>query len=75
MGTPSCLGNCGLKDLVAALKWIKENVRNVGGDPNRITIFGESSGGFAVHALMLSPLSRGIPLTSAHHEPKVILGK
>ncbi|KAF2902749.1 hypothetical protein ILUMI_03439 [Ignelater luminosus] len=52
-------GNAGLKDQLFALKWVKHNIRNFGGDPNRVTIFGESAGGAAVLYHMLSPRSRG----------------
>ncbi|XP_002136065.1 cholinesterase 1-like [Drosophila pseudoobscura] len=41
-------GNAGLKDLILALKWIKANARNFNGDPERITLFGHSSGSMAV---------------------------
>ncbi|KAF5276536.1 hypothetical protein FQR65_LT03966 [Abscondita terminalis] len=53
-------GNAGLKDQVMALKWVKLNIKNFGGDPNNITIFGESVGGCSVHLLMLSPMSKGL---------------
>ncbi|TGZ48392.1 Carboxylic ester hydrolase [Temnothorax longispinosus] len=53
-------GNQGLKDQVAALKWIKENIKAFGGDPNNITVFGVSAGSTCINLLMLSPLSKGI---------------
>lgn len=51
--------NCALSDMVAAIRWIKENVAAFGGDPDRITIGGESAGAAAVVALLAVPAVRG----------------
>ena len=53
-------GNYGLLDMVAALEWVRDNVAAFGGDPDRVTIFGESAGGGAVMALLLVPQSEGL---------------
>ncbi len=57
-GTPS--GNFGLQDMQAALKWVRENIDAFGGDPDNITIYGESAGAHAIGLLMSSPRSRSL---------------
>jgi para-nitrobenzyl esterase len=53
-------GNYGLLDLIAGLQWVQKNVSALGGDPGRVTIFGESAGAIAVSQLCASPLAKGL---------------
>jgi para-nitrobenzyl esterase len=62
-GTPSEAersGNFGTLDLIAALRWVRENAPAFGGDPGNVTIFGESAGGTNVMTMLLSPRARGL---------------
>jgi len=53
-------GNVGMLDIVAALEWVRDNIANFGGDPSRVTIFGQSGGGGKVTALMAMPAAKGL---------------
>jgi para-nitrobenzyl esterase len=53
-------GNYGLQDMIAGLQWVKANIVKFGGDPSKVTIFGESAGGIAVSMLAASPAAKGL---------------
>lgn len=59
-GTADATGNYIYKDHVMALKWVRDNIKSFGGDPNSVTIFGHSSGSMSVTALLVSPMARGL---------------
>ncbi|KAL1132551.1 hypothetical protein AAG570_010503, partial [Ranatra chinensis] len=59
-GDEHAQGNFGLKDQAAALRWVRENISNFGGNPNSVTIAGYGTGSTSVYLHMMSPLSKGI---------------
>jgi para-nitrobenzyl esterase len=60
LAIPDGSTNLGLRDMLAALQWVQENIQEFGGDPGNVTLYGESGGGIAVSCLLASPLSTGL---------------
>ncbi len=56
---PDFDSNCAVSDMIAAMKWVHENIAGFGGDPDNVTICGESAGGTAVYSLLASPAAKG----------------
>ena len=57
---PGAPTNLGLRDILAALRWVRDNIAAFGGDPDNITVFGESAGAMAIADLITSPVAKGL---------------
>ena len=58
LDTEEIPGNAGVRDQVAALTWVRDNIQGFGGDPNLVTVYGQSAGSFASTYHLMSPLAR-----------------
>lgn len=71
MKIPGVPSNLAIRDMIFALQWVKENIASFGGDPHRVTVFGQSAGATHIGSLLVSPLARGlferaIPMSGSH---------
>ncbi|MBF0474495.1 MAG: carboxylesterase family protein [Deltaproteobacteria bacterium] len=65
-------GNYGILDQVAALKWVQRNIEQFGGDPGKVTIFGESAGGTSVVLLLVNPEAKGLFRSAIAQSPAIV---
>lgn len=64
-----CSGNMGLKDIVMAFQWVKDNIHHFNGDPENITALGPSSGASIIHLLLCIPSTEGKPKSVKRPSP------
>ena len=60
LGTEDVPGNAGVRDQLAALTWVRDNIQSFGGDPSLVTVYGQSAGSFASTYHIMSPLARWV---------------